>query len=140
MKKIVLLFCFYIFCLGFVIPLEAIQSPNVDQVEEMLKKIERNLQSASEVTSIAKAKAEKLVNSKIKEKADLKSEVKKAKSDISELKKQNSLFANKILTAGLDTSLTQDEFKYSGPIWDEYQLYLKNGGTSDFEYYRLYRK
>lgn len=140
MKKIILLFCFYIFCVGLIIPLGAIDSPNVDEVEAMLKKIENNLKNASEVTSIAKAKGESLVKAKIKEKADLKTEVQKAKSEVSELKKQNDIFINKMIGAGLDTSNNEPEFQYSGLLWEEYQTYLKNGGTSDFEYYRLYRK
>ena len=42
--------------------------------------------------------------------------------------------------AGIDTSAVIEDVTYSGPVWDEYQVYLKNGGTSDFEFYRLYKK
>ena len=55
MKKelIILLIGFVIFDNS--IPLQAIQQPQVDEVEMMLKKIEQNLKMASQVTSVAKS-------------------------------------------------------------------------------------
>jgi hypothetical protein len=33
-----------------------------------------------------------------------------------------------------------DSFMFSGPLYDEWVKYKDTGGTSDFEYYRLYKK
>ena len=33
-----------------------------------------------------------------------------------------------------------DSFMFSGPLYEEWTRYIDTGGTSDFEYYRLYRK
>lgn len=140
MKKelIILLIGFVIFDNS--IPLKAIQQPQVDEVEMMLKKIEENLKIASQVTSVAKSAGEKLVSNKVQEKAELKQAVADANAQVSDLKKQNETFATRMTEAGIDTSSVIQDANYSGPVWDEYQLYLKNGGTSDFEFYRLYKK
>jgi hypothetical protein len=140
MKKelIILLIGFVIFDNS--IPLKAIQQPQVDEVEMMLKKIEQNLKMASQVTSVAKSAGEKLVSNKVQEKAELKQAVADANAQVSELKKQNETFANRMTEAGIDTSAVIQDVNFSGPVWDEYQVYLKNGGTSDFEFYRLYKK
>ena len=140
MKKelIILLIGFVIFDNS--IPLKAIQQPEVDEVEMMLKKIEENLKMASQVTSVAKSAGEKLVSNKVQEKAELKQAVADANAQVSDLKKQNETFATRMKEAGIDTSAVIEDVTYSGPVWDEYQVYLKNGGTSDFEFYRLYKK
>jgi len=131
--------------IGFIIfdnsiPLQAIQQPAVDEVEMMLKKIEGNLKMASQVTSVAKSAGDKFVSNKVQEKAELKQAVSDAQAQVSELKKQNETFATRMVEAGIDTSGNVEDVNYSGPVWDDYQVYLKNGGTSDFEYFRLYRK
>jgi hypothetical protein len=41
---------------------------------------------------------------------------------------------------GLDTSLVVEEAVLSGPIYEEWLEYQKNGGESEFDYYRVYRK
>ena len=39
------------------------------------------------------------------------------------------------------TVIQNDEsFMFSGPLYDEWVKYKDTGGTSDFEYYRLYKK
>ena len=39
------------------------------------------------------------------------------------------------------TVMQNDEsFMFSGPLYDEWVKYKDTGGTSDFEYYRLYKK
>lgn len=140
MKKELIILMLAIIALDNIMPLQAIQQKPVDDVEAMLKNIENNLKMASQVTSVAKSAGEKLVTAKVQEKADLKQAVEDAKAEVSNLKKQNDAFANKMLEAGIDTSQKVDNFQFYGPLWDEYQLYIKDGGTSDFEYYRLYKK
>lgn len=140
MKKELIILMLSIIALDNIMPLQAIQQKPIDDVEAMLKNIENNLKMASQVTSVAKSAGEKLVTAKVQEKADLKQAVEDAKAEVSNLKKQNDVFANKMLEAGIDTSQKVDNFQFYGPLWDEYQLYIKDGGTSDFEYYRLYKK
>jgi hypothetical protein len=140
MKKELIILMLAIIALDNIMPLQAIQQKPIDDVEAMLKNIENNLKMASQVTSVAKSAGEKLVTAKVQEKADLKQAVEDAKAEVSNLKKQNDVFANKMLEAGIDTSQKVDNFQFYGPLWDEYQLYIKDGGTSDFEYYRLYKK
>jgi len=140
MKKELIILMLAIIALDNIMPLQAIQQKPIDDVEAMLKNIENKLKMASQVTSVAKSAGEKLVTAKVQEKADLKQAVEDAKAEVSNLKKQNDVFANKMLEAGIDTSQKVDNFQFYGPLWDEYQLYIKDGGTSDFEYYRLYKK
>ncbi len=140
MKKQLIILIIGFIILDNSIPLQAIQQPAVDEVEMMLKKIEGNLKMASQVTSVAKSAGDKLVSNKVQEKAELKQAVSDAQAQVSELKKQNETFATRMVEAGIDTSGNVQDFNYSGPVWDDYQVYLKNGGTSDFEYFRLYRK
>jgi|688.fasta_scaffold242681_3 hypothetical protein len=140
MKKQLIILIIGFIILDNSIPLQAIQQPAVDEVEMMLKKIEGNLKMASQVTSVAKSAGDKLVSNKVQEKAELKQAVSDAQAQVSELKKQNETFATRMVEAGIDTSGNVEDVNYSGPVWDDYQVYLKNGGTSDFEYFRLYRK
>ena len=88
-----------ILLIGFVlldnsIPLKAIQQPQVDEVEIMLKKIEQNLKMASQVTSVAKSAGEKLVSNKVQEKAELKQAVADANAQVSELEKTKRNFCD----------------------------------------------
>lgn len=135
MKKPLLVFGILFIFLELFQPLGAINAPKVDGIEMMLKKIENNLKSASQVTSLAKANGEKLVASKVQEKNELKQSVQK-------LSEKVEMFAVKMTEAGIDTSLNSktDSFQYEGPLYEEWLEYKKNGGESDFEYYRLYKK
>ena len=38
------------------------------------------------------------------------------------------------------TVTEDDSWMYQGPLYDEWKQYRDTGGTSDFEYYRLYKK
>lgn len=136
MKKPLLIFAILFISFEIFTPLGAIDAPKIDDIELMLKKIENNLKSASQVTSLAKANGEKLVESKVQEKNELKQSVQALSAKV-------EIFAAKMTEAGIDTSVnsnTPDEFQYQGPLYDEWLEYQKNGGESDFEYYRLYKK
>lgn len=133
MKKTLVIFGLLFIFLEVFQPLGAINAPKLDELETMLKKIENNLKNASQVTSLAKAKGEKLVASKVQEKNELKQSVQK-------LTEKVEIFAVKMTEAGIDTSIKTDNFRYEGPLYEEWLEYQKNGGESDFEYYRLYKK
>lgn len=124
-------------------PLGAINQPPVDDVEQMLKKIEGNLQLASAVTSVAKAQGEKLVESKVQEKKELKENLEKATQELKVVEAKVEVFSARMVEVGLDTAVVggeRDEAKLAGPIYEEWLEYKKNGGESDFEFYRLYKK
>jgi hypothetical protein len=141
MKNILLIFC-ALFLMGeLIFPVKALNSPNIDEIEEMLKKVENNMKMASQVVSVAKEKGEKLVETKVEEKAELKEAVLTAEAKVEVMEKKNEVFMQRMVEVGLDTSTVPvEEAKLAGPVYDEWLQYRKNGGESDFEYYRLYKK
>ena len=141
MKHVLIIFC-ALFLLGeLIFPVKALNSPNVDEIEEMLKNVESNMKMASEVTSVAKKQGEELVETKVVEKAELKEAVVNAEAKVEVMEKKNEVFVQRMVEIGLDTTTAPaEEAKLAGPLYDEWLSYRKNGGQSDFEYYRLYKK
>jgi hypothetical protein len=139
-----ILFIFLAIIIGFEIfmPLGAVNQPPVDEVEQMLKKIEGNLQLASAVTSVAKAQGEKLVESKVQEKKELKENLEKATQELKVVEAKVEVFSARMIEVGLDTGVVgqPQDAQFTGPLYDEWLEYKKNGGESEFEYYRLYKK
>ena len=140
-----ILFIFLAIIIGFEIfmPLGAVNQPPVDEVEQMLKKIEGNLRLASAVTSVAKAQGEKLVESKVQEKKELKENLEKATQELKVVEAKVEVFSARMIEVGLDTGVVvgePEEAKLAGPLYEEWLEYKKNGGDSDFEFYRLYKK
>ena len=140
-----ILFIFLAIIIGFEIfmPLGAVNQPPVDEFEQMLKKIEGNLQLASAVTSVAKAQGEKLVESKVQEKKELKENLEKATQELKVVEAKVEVFSARMIEVGLDTGIIvgePEEAKLAGPLYEEWLEYKKNGGESDFEFYRLYKK
>lgn len=133
MKNILVVFALLIISSELVQPLGAINTPKVDEIESILNKVQNNLKTASQITSLAKVNAEKLVDNKVQEKKELKESVKK-------LSEKVEFFAEKMTQAGIDTSIENENFRYEGPLYEEWLEYRKSGGESDFEYYRLYKK
>lgn len=56
-------------------PAFAIQPKQVDEIEAMLQRVERNLETASAVTAVAKEQAEALVQEKVEEKKAMEAKV-----------------------------------------------------------------
>jgi hypothetical protein len=140
MKHILLVFIAIIFCFEIFAPLGAVNEPPVDEIEAMLKKIEGNLKMASAVTSVAKAKGEALVESKVEEKKELQETLEKATEELKVATEKVEVFSTRMAEVGLDTSLVVEEAVLSGPIYEQWLEYQKNGGESEFDYYRVYRK
>lgn len=143
MKHILFVFVAILFCIEVFTPLGAVNQPPVDEIEAMLKKVEGNLKMASAVTSVAKAKGEALVESKVEEKKELKQSLEQATEELKVAEEKVEVFSTRMIQSGLDTALnvmTPEEAKLAGPIYEEWLEYKKNGGESDFEYYRLYKK
>ena len=136
MKYIILAFSLFLLAIEIAFPVGAIITPPIDEVEVMLKKVEKNLKQASAVVSIAKAKNEAMVEEKIEEKAELKQAVAMAEKQIEVMQQVNEVYAAKMISVGLDTAI--QEIKYSGPVYDAWLNYVEEGGKEDFEYFRLY--
>ena len=136
MKYIILAFSLFLLAIEIAFPVGAIITPPIDEVEVMLKKVEKNLKQASAVVSIAKAKNEAMVEEKIEEKAELKEAVVEAEKKIEVMQQVNEVYAAKMISVGLDTAI--QEIKYSGPVYDAWLNYVEEGGKEDFEYFRLY--
>jgi hypothetical protein len=140
MKHILLVFVTILLCIEIFTPLGAVNQPPVDEIETMLKKVEGNLKMASAVTSVAKAQGDALVESKIEEKKELQETLQKATDELKVATEKVEVFSTRMAEVGLDTSTTSDVARLSGPLYEEWLAYKKNGGESDFEYYRLYKK
>jgi esterase/lipase len=102
----------------------------------MLKKVEANLQTAGQATKLAQSMSAEMVESKVAEKAQLKQAVAAAESQVQAMQQVNEIFAAKMIANGMDTSLTP--MKYAGPIYDAWLNYVEEGGTEEFDYFRMY--
>ena len=136
MKYIIIAFCVFLVAIEIAFPVGAVTTPPVDDIEAMLKKVEGNLRQASAVVSVAKAKGEALVESKVAEKAELKQAVAAAENQVQAMQQVNEIFAAKMIANGMDTSITP--MKYAGPIYDAWLNYVEEGGTEEFDYFRMY--
>lgn len=141
-----MIFTVFFLAVHIATPLRAIETPPIDELEVMLKKIENNLRVASAVTSVAKAKGEALVEQKVEEKKELQEELVVASEELKIVSEKVEVFATRMIEVGLDTTVSvvnfkeEDNFIFKGALYDEWLEYKKAGGESDFEYYRLYKK
>jgi hypothetical protein len=146
MKYLLMIFTVFFLAVHIATPLRAIETPPVDELEVMLKKIENNLRVASAVTSVAKAKGEALVEQKVEEKKELQAELVVASEELKIVSEKVEIFATRMVEVGLDTTVSvvnvneEEAFVFKGALYDEWLEYKKNGGESEFEYYRLYKK
>jgi esterase/lipase len=125
------------FFLGWICtPIQALQQPQYDELDAMLKKVEANLQTAGQATKLAQSMSAEMVESKVAEKAQLKQAVAAAESQVQAMQQVNEIFAAKMIANGMDTSLTP--MKYAGPIYDAWLNYVEEGGTEEFDYFRMY--
>ena len=112
------------------------QSPTIDEIDALLSKVSKNVESAGEVTKMAQTMNAKMVESKVAEKEALKEDVKKAEAQVDALAKKVEVYAVKMIGSGIDTAT--EEIKYSGPVYDAWLNYVEEGGKEDFQYFRLY--
>jgi esterase/lipase len=125
------------FFLGWICtPIQALQQPQYDELEAMLKKVEANLQTAGQATKLAQSMSAEMVESKVAEKAQLKQAVAAAEIQVQAMQQVNEIFAAKMIANGMDTSLTP--MKYAGPIYDAWLNYVEEGGKEEFDYFRMY--
>jgi hypothetical protein len=112
------------------------QTPTIDEIDALLNKVSKNVESAGEVTKMAQTMNAKMVESKVAEKKALKEDVKKAEAKVEALGKKIEVYAVKMIGSGLDT--TTEEIKFSGPTYEAWLNYKEEGGKEDFQYFRLY--
>jgi len=126
-----------LFMTGYVFTIaNAKQSPTIDEIDALLNKVSKNIQSASEVTKMAQTMNAKMVDSKVKEKKALKEEVQMAEVKMEAMEQKIEVYAVKMIGSGIDTAT--EEVKFSGPVYDAWLNYKEEGGKEDFNYFRLY--
>ena len=126
----------FLFAVELAFPVGAITAPPVDEIEVMMAKIKSNLQMASQVTQMAQSKGAALVAQKQQEKADLKEAVVAAEKKVDAIQKKSEILSAKMIANGMDTAI--EEVKYSGPAYDAWLNYVEEGGSENFDYFRMY--
>ena len=98
MKNALLVFT-ALFMTGYVFTsANAKQSPTIDELDVLLDKVSKHIESAGEVTKMAHKMNDKMVESKVAEKEALKEDVKKAEAKATK-------YANTMMFMGIDTSM-----------------------------------
>ena len=116
----------------------ATEQPPTNEMDALLKKIQQNTKAVGQATQAAHEVSEKMVEQKVEEKAKLVEAVVEAEAQVVALEQVKEVFVAKMITAGIDTAIVVDEGKNAGPIFDAFLEYQKNGGTEDFNWFRLY--
>ena len=138
MRYLVGLFLLFILAVEVAFPVGAATTPEIDKIEALLQRIEANLKQASAVISTAKATSAKLVEAKVAEKAELKEAVEVAESKVEQMEQVQEVYLAKMVEAGVDTAVFDSGATFKGAIYDAFLQYQKDGGTEDFEWFRLY--
>lgn len=98
MKNALIIFT-ALFMTGYVFTIaNAKQTPTIDEIDALLNKVSKNVESAGEVTKMAQSMNAKMVESKVAEKKALKEDVKKAEAKATK-------YANTMMFMGIDTSM-----------------------------------
>ena len=88
-----------LFMTGYVFTIaNAKQTPTIDEIDALLSKVSKNVESAGEVTKMAQSMNAKMVESKVAEKEALKEDVKKAEAKATK-------YANTMMYMGIDTAM-----------------------------------
>ena len=128
-----------LFALGYLFTESwAVKPEPVNEMDALMKKIQQNTQAVGQATKQAHEVSEAMVEQKVEEKAKLVEAVVVAEAQVVALEQVQEVFVAKMITAGIDTAMVMDEGKNAGPIFDAFLEYQKNGGTEDFNWFRLY--
>ena len=114
----------------------ATEAPKTNEIDALLAKVSKNIQSASQATAMAKKVNEKLVEQKAKEKEQLKAKVENMELVVEKMEDKMEIYAVKMIGSGIDT--TVDEVEFKGPAYEAWLNYVEEGGKEDFGYFRLY--
>ena len=100
MKNLLIVFS-ALFITGYIFTsATAKQSPQIDEIDALLIRVSKNLQSAGEVTKMAQTMNAKMVESKVAEKEALKADVVKAQAKAEK-------YAKTMMFMGVDTALAE---------------------------------
>ena len=116
MKTILTAFVAIILTLEMIYPVGAVNTPNVDEIEQMLKRVENNMKMASNVVSAAKKQGEQLVENKVAEKAELKEAVATAETKIEAMTSTMLYMGVDTGLVGMDTASINNMLKLNGLI------------------------
>lgn len=98
MKNALIIFI-ALFMTGIVFTMvNAKQTPTMDEIDALLTKVSKNVESSGEVTKMAQTMNAELVKSKVAEKEALKADVKKAQAKATK-------YAKTMMFMGIDTSM-----------------------------------
>ncbi len=112
MKNLLIVFS-ALFITGYVFTIaNAKPSPQIDEIDALLNKVSKNLQSAGEATKMAQTMNAKMVESKVAEKEALKADVAKAQAKAE--KYANTMIFMGIDTADIDTASISNMIKLNG--------------------------
>ncbi len=114
----------------------ATEAPKTNEIDALLAKVSKNIQSASQATAMAKEVNEKLIEQKAKEKEQLKAKVENMELVVEKMEDKMEIYAVKMIGSGIDTAVDEVEFK--GPAYEAWLNYVEEGGKEDFGYFRLY--
>jgi Tfp pilus assembly ATPase PilU len=107
MRNFALIFLTVLFLGWICIPIQAVQQPQYDEVEAMLKKVEANLQTAGQATKLAQTMSEELVAAKVEEKAELKEAVVAAEAQALKAQAKVEKYAVTMMFLGVDTAMAE---------------------------------
>ena len=136
MKYVLIALFAFLFAIEVSFPVGAIATPQADDIEAMIRRVQNNISVASQVTKVAQVKSAALVAQKQKEKAQLKESVVKANAMVEKMEMVQEMYAAKMVANGIDTAI--DEIEMTGPAYDAFLNYVEEGGQEDFEYFRIY--
>jgi hypothetical protein len=114
MKNLLIVFS-ALFITGYVFTIaNAKPSPQIDEIDALLNKVSKNLQSAGEVTKMAQTMNAKMVESKVAEKEALKADVAKAQAKAEKYAKTMMFMGVDTAIADMDTVSLNNMLKLNG--------------------------
>jgi hypothetical protein len=114
MKNLLIVFS-ALFITGYVFTIaHAKPSPQIDEIDALLSKVSKNIQSAGEVTKMAQTMNAKMVESKVAEKEALKADVAKAQAKAEKYAKTMMFMGVDTAIADMDTVSLNNMLKLNG--------------------------
>ena len=114
MKNLLIVFS-ALFITGYVFTIaHAKPSPQIDEIDALLNKVSKNLQSAGEVTKMAQTMNAEMVESKVAEKEALKADVAKAQAKADKYAKTMMFMGVDTAIADMDTISLNNMLKLNG--------------------------
>ena len=104
-----------LFMTGYVFTIaNAKQTPTIDEIDALLSKVSKNVESAGEVTKMAQTMNAKMVESKVAEKEALKADVKKAEAKAEKYAKTMMYMGIDTAMADMDTASIENMLRLNG--------------------------